>query len=621
MGRGSDVRRFLRSRTGLAFCLFLLFSAAVSAGLASAFHRLSLASFTASKSEEKVTALQLVDAFVNDYAELRARLGAADAPVPASFRAHSIEVFNHARAGKPVLGLRWVGRPGRFIKTPPSDPAMAAVVEGFARKANPQPWTGFLEIGGKPVFRTVYPSFANHQSCADCHNRLQPGQSWRLGDLMGAFSVDVPAGPFLRKLDWECLGAGAMLFLGLAMVGFAVSLLHYRQLGEREAAQALLADSERRFRDFAEASSDWFWEQDEDLRISFVSENDVSKRLGSTPGNQIGKLRWEVVTLGVSDERKAAHQADLEARRPFHRFRFQRIDIDGQLRHVELNGKPVFDGAGVFRGYRGTARDITGEVANEIELARRVEERTEELRRVQAELLRNERLSTLGQFTATVAHELRNPLSAIRNTAFAIAEVAAANGLKLERPLGRLERSIARCDRMIADLLEYTRVRDLERVRVRLDDWLGEVLDEQHLPEGISLVRDLGVSGLVADLDPDRVRRVVINLVENASQALAEAGPVAGRERMLTVGTRDLGGGGVEIRFIDTGPGIAPEVLPKVFDPLFSTKSFGTGLGLPTVRQIVEQHGGTVEIASTPGSGTQVRVVLPLPAAAQDLAA
>jgi PAS domain S-box-containing protein len=620
MCAGFEVRRIFRSRTGLAFGLFLLVGAVMSGGLAIGFYRLSLNSFIATKSGEKVSALQLADALVTDYSNLKAKAGANPASIPSAFRAHSAAMFAQARADKHVVGLRWVGRPGRFVETPPADQAMAHVIEGFAREARPRPWAGFLTVDGQPVLRTVYPTFADQQSCVDCHNRLQPGQSWRRGELIGAFVIDAAAGPFLRRLDWQSIGSGVGVFLVLSAIGLAVTLLHHRQLSEREAAQARLAESEKRFRDFAESSSDWFWEQDENLRISFVSENEVSKRLGSTPQNQIGKLRWQVVTLGVSDEQQAAHQADLEARRRFQRFRFQRIDTNGQLRHVELNGKPVFDPSGSFRGYRGTARDITAEIANEIELTRRVEERTEELRRVQVELLRNERLSTLGQFTATVAHELRNPLSAIRNTAFAIAEIAAANGLKLERPLGRLERSVARCDRLIAELLEYTRTRELERVPMRLDDWLGEVLDEQNMPEGIALRRDLAVPGIVAEVDPDRLRRVVINLVENAAQALAEASATPDGGRVLTVASR-MNGDGIELSFADTGPGIAPEILPKVFDPLFSTKSFGTGLGLPTVRQIVEQHGGTVEITSTLGAGTRVRVVLPPPAVVRELAA
>jgi PAS domain S-box-containing protein len=621
MSGAGEAKLFLRSRAGSAFLRFVLVCGLLSAGVTYGFYRLSITSFTANKGEEKITALQLVEAFVANYSNLRSELGADKAPVPATFRAHSIELFNKARDADNVLRLRWVGRPGHFISTPPADAAMADAIEAFSSEADPRPRAGFLTVGGQQIFRTIYPSFASQQSCVDCHNKLQPQEHWRLAELMGAFSIDVPAGPFLHGVYLQCVGIGLGLFAAMGGIGLAISVLHYRQLAEREAAQGRLKESETRFRDFAEVSSDWFWEQDANLRISFISENEVSRKLQATNASQLGKTRWEVVTHGFTEEQRRAHQADLDARRPFQRFRFQRDDDDGQLRHVELNGKPIFDSASCFKGYRGTARDITAEIANEIELGRRVEERTAELRLIQGELLRTERLSTLGQFTATVAHELRNPLSAIRNTAFTIAETAAARGLKIDRPLARLERSIARWDRLIAELLEYTRVRELKCVSVPLDEWLGEVLDEQKLPVDVTLKRNFAAADIQASLDPERLRRVVINLVENASQALTEVQVAAGGpERVLTVSTREAGGT-VLLRFDDTGPGIAADVLPKVFDPLFSTRSFGTGLGLPTVRQIVEQHGGTVEIASEVGHGTSVLVTLPVAPAMVELAA
>jgi len=621
MNGTAEIRRFLVSRAGSGFIRFVLVSAVLSAGITYAFYRFSIDSFIANKSEEKITALQLVDAFVTNYSSLRTELQADKAPVPASFRAHSIELFNKARDADKVLRLRWVGRPGRFIHTAPTDTRMADAIEAFAGVSNPRPHSDFLTIDGERLFRTVYPSFATQQSCVDCHNKLQPDQHWQLNELMGAFSIDVPAGPFLIGLFRQCVGIWLTVFLTMGGVGLAISLLHYRQLAEREAAQKRIEDSEQRFRDFAEVASDWFWEQDENLRISFISENEVSRRLAVTTANQVGRTRWEIIKHGVSEEQQREHQTCLDARRPFQRFRYQRFDRNGELRTVELNGKPVFDGIGMFKGYRGTARDITAEIANELELARRVENRTAELRAVQEELLRKERLSLLGQLTATVAHELRIPLSAIRNTAFSIAELATASGLKLDRPLARLGRSITRCDDLITDLLEYARMRELKRVELQLDAWLGEVLDEQKLPEGIWLKRDFTAPGVAVSLDPDRVRRVVINLFENACQALAEVDPAeAGRDRLLTVATRETGGV-VQICFEDTGPGIPPEVLPRIFDPLFSTRSFGTGLGLPTVRQIVEQHGGRIEITSEPGQGTRVLIALPLSHALAELAA
>jgi signal transduction histidine kinase len=251
-------------------------------------------------------------------------------------------------------------------------------------------------------------------------------------------------------------------------------------------------------------------------------------------------------------------------------------------------------------------------------LERRVEERTAALQDAQAALLRQERLAALGELTATVAHELRNPLSAIQNSLVVIEETARRAGLDLERPLGRVDRGIARCNGIIGDLLDYTETRALNRVKAMADDWLIEVLDAQQMPPGIRLLPQPGAPGCAIAIDRARMRLVVANLIENAAQAMAEPSP-SGAERRIAV-TSAESDAGYEIVVEDTGPGIAPEVLPRVFDPLFSTKSFGSGLGLPTVKQIVEQHAGSIALSSEAGRGTRVVIRLPR-AALGDIAA
>jgi signal transduction histidine kinase len=233
----------------------------------------------------------------------------------------------------------------------------------------------------------------------------------------------------------------------------------------------------------------------------------------------------------------------------------------------------------------------------------------------EAELLKTERLSVLGQLTATVAHELRNPLSAIRNSLFTVKELAATAGFKLDRPVGRMERSIERCDRIISDLLEYTRNRELNPTSVCFDRWLAGVLAEQHVSPAVALTKELAAAEEAVPIDSDRMRRVIINLVENAAQALAERPSDHEKRIMVRTGAVD---GELVLVIEDTGPGIPPENLTHIFEPLFSTKSFGTGLGLPTVRQIVNQHGGTIAVDSEVGRGTCVTVRLPLDAAAME---
>ena len=211
--------------------------AVVSAGVGWGFHASSFAWFKKHKSDEKIIALRLVDAFVTDYSALRNKLG-SDAPVPATFRAHAIDAFNKQQEGQEEFRLRWVGRAGRQIATPPADARMAATLEAFAAMSDPKPQSDLPTVDGEVMFRTVYPSLAREQSCVDCHNRLQPGAGWRLNDVMGAFVIDVPLAPFLRSINLESIALGACLFLVLAAVGLAFSLAHFRQTAEREAAAA-----------------------------------------------------------------------------------------------------------------------------------------------------------------------------------------------------------------------------------------------------------------------------------------------------------------------------------------------------------------------------------------------
>jgi PAS domain S-box-containing protein len=612
MTRNLKVCIFFRSKAGTGFVRYLCLCAIISAMVGSGFSYLSAQWFEQTKSEEKITALQLVDSFVADYSDNRSKFMTGEAPVPATFRAHAIERFNKTRDAASALRLLMVGPPGREIAIPPADEDMAATIRRFVEAAKPVPETRFVELNGEVFFRTLYPSLASQQSCVDCHNKLQPGARWKLKDVLGAFVIDAPAGPFLHRSRLESIGLAVTVFLLLGAVGLYISLLHFRQLAEREAAQVQLKNSEERFRDFAETASDWFWEQDENLRFTYLS-NAVHVKSGIPPEAHLGKTRREMVDRGVTEEQWQAHDAALADRRPLENFQFQRLGTDGIPRHLRISGRPFFDVTGRFRGYRGTARDVTQEVEAEIELERRVEERTAQLRAVQEELLRKERLATLGQLTATVSHELRNPLGVIRNTMFTIGDVAQASGLKLERALGRIDRSIGRCDAIITDLLDYTRTRDLRRDKCLFDSWLSEVLDEQKIPDGIALVREFDLGDRAVSFDADRLRRVIINLIDNAAQAI-EGGrgkSMSTAPHRIVVRSR-LAGERVEVEIEDTGPGIPPDVFSRIFEPLFSTKGFGVGLGLPTVKQIMEHHGGGIAMTSEPGIGTRALIWLPI---------
>jgi len=268
---------------------------------------------------------------------------------------------------------------------------------------------------------------------------------------------------------------------------------------------------------------------------------------------------------------------------------------------------------------RNLQREIAGRNKIEQEMLRQhdqleviVKERTEELEQAQIELMRKERLATLGQLIATVSHELRNPLGTVRGSVFIISQRLLGKDLGVERALDRAERNIVRCDRIIEDLLDYTRTQDLEFIPTHLDRWLNGALEEYQFPGDVSVHVALGVN-LEVPVEQERLRRCLINLLNNACDAMkTKKGEAAVREKHLHISSQTTESR-VEIVVRDGGEGIARENLEKIFEPLFSTKSFGVGLGLPTVQQVMEQHGGGLEIESELGVGTTALLWLPLP--------
>ena len=233
--------RFMRSRSGRGFLLHLSICAALSVAVGYGFYYFSLNWFKEHKSNEKIIALQLVDAFVANYSAIRSQFGQG-APVPATFRAHAIEAFNKQNGNNSDFRLASVGRPGREILTAPTDAHMARTIEAFAAMPNPKPVSEMLEVNGELMFRTVYPTVAHEQSCVSCHNTLQPDKAqWHLDDVIGAFVIDVPISPFLHTVTRQSTGFGLGLFLALALAGLTISLIHFRQLEALNASTAKLS--------------------------------------------------------------------------------------------------------------------------------------------------------------------------------------------------------------------------------------------------------------------------------------------------------------------------------------------------------------------------------------------
>jgi signal transduction histidine kinase len=248
------------------------------------------------------------------------------------------------------------------------------------------------------------------------------------------------------------------------------------------------------------------------------------------------------------------------------------------------------------------------------ELEKRVQARTRDLKEAQEQLIAQEKLAALGQMASVVGHELRNPLAVMNNAVYLLKNKliktdgtpidALADDKKLAKHLHTIEGEILKSNAIIRDVLDFARNRALNLAPHKVDELVEKAIERIQMPSGVSLQKSLGLDGIQVPLDEDEIRQVLVNLMENACQAMTSGGT-------LTVGTKSYADQ-IEITISDTGCGIPQEHLIKIFAPFFTTKSRGTGLGLAVVKKIIERHQGTIEVLSKVGEGTAFHIRLPL---------
>ena len=257
------------------------------------------------------------------------------------------------------------------------------------------------------------------------------------------------------------------------------------------------------------------------------------------------------------------------------------------------------------------ARDVTRQKGIERELAHYrehleevVEERTSALHAAQDELLQREKLAVLGQIAGSVAHELRNPLGTIRNAVYLL-NMTVGRDLpdQAARHLALIDDEIDRSNRIITSLLDFARGRPCNPVACGLKDILVDALDMACLSNRIDVTFDVPDDLPLAYVDDAQVLQVFLNIMVNARQAMEDGG-----ELVVSAAAED---DVLRVRVGDSGPGMEPEVLARLFEPLFSTKSFGVGLGLAISRSFVQANGGSLAVASAPGDGTVFTITLP----------
>jgi PAS domain S-box-containing protein len=371
---------------------------------------------------------------------------------------------------------------------------------------------------------------------------------------------------------------------------------------ERKRAEQALRESEAKFRDYAETASDWFWEIGPDYKFTLLTEN----AFGSHSANRIGTGCWDhALDLETEPEKWRLVWATLDSHKPFRDFVYCTMDGSGAPMYVKASGKPVFDSSGKFLGYRGTGTDVTAIVRGQRAEA--------SLQTVQAELAHVSRVMTLGQLTASIAHEVNQPIGSARNNAR-----AALNFLDRSPPdLGEVREAlgciVADADRA-GGIIE--RIRDqIKKVPPRSDRFdLNRAIEEviglaqsMITENGVSVHRRLA-SGMAA-VHGDRVQlqQVVLNLILNAVEAMSS---VEADERELLITTDQSEANGTLVAVRDSGPGIDPKHLELVFEAFYSTKS-GMGMGLSICRSIIAAHGGRLWAAAAEPRGAVFQFTLP----------
>ncbi len=338
--------------------------------------------------------------------------------------------------------------------------------------------------------------------------------------------------------------------------------------------------TEQELENIFESISDLVYFIGEDYVVKNINKA-VSKRLGKPPEEIIGKKCYEVFHGTKEPWAECPHQKTVEMREAF----VKEVQDPYMGGTFIISSSPIFDMTGQFMGTVNVVSDIT------------------ELNTLRQRVVKTERMAALGEVAARVAHEIRNPLVSLGGFAKRLEKKLEGN---LKEYADIISKEVERLEDILNDILSFvkeTRIRKEAVYSNRLMEDVISLIGPEIAEKNITLVREFG-EPLELFVDPNRIRDALLNIMKNAVQAIGTNGTImlrTYRKNKFCV---------LEIK--DTGPGIGQEDLPFIFDPFYTTKKGGTGLGLTVTHRIIEEHEGNIEVESRPGAGSTFRVLIPL---------
>jgi PAS domain S-box-containing protein len=419
--------------------------------------------------------------------------------------------------------------------------------------------------------------------------------------------------PYLRSE--ECLSCGAIPLLGALIVtdGYRATPLTNIDQVTLETVGSLVSSNMENWYLYQELRQEELFRErviEGMLNGVFVADRDgnvtlanrTARTMSQYKQRQIRSLRIDDVIIGeaAGGAKKSLVFPVIESGSPL-------TYLDGYLRRKDGIHIPIRLTASALSGEDG---EVQGAIIEFIDMS--------EIKRMEEEIRYLDRLAVLGRFTSAVAHEIRNPLTGI---AAGIQYINRSQGLSAEHRenISFILAEVDRLNRIITDLFKVAKPRDLlcQKMGVRdLIERSRRSLDDLFRNKGIDFTIAVDDNVPLVEVDPDQIMQVLINLLKNGAEAVPQGGSVSVSGRLYGGGdpdvVREKDRDMICIEIADSGDGIAPEDREKIFEPFFSRKKGGTGLGLFVSQSIVQHHHGRISVSSAPGTGTSFKVYLPI---------